>query len=261
MPTLSMTEYSLITNVTSIAVAAMFAGALFFFFSRSQVAFRYRPALLITALVPAIACYHYYRIYDSFVAAYVLDGGQYVASGLAFNDAYRYADWILTVPLLIVELVAVLALEKKLANSLTSRLSIAALLMIALGYPGEIATDAAARWTWWTAAMIPFAYILYALYTEFSKAVSTQKESVQRLVGRARAIILLTWSFYPIAFLAPEFGLSGGQAEAFLQIGYTIADITAKVGMGLYIYFIALEKTEADSREQGNSTPAALAAA
>ena len=38
----------------------------------------------------------------------------YVATGQPFNDAYRYVDWLLTVPLLVAELVAVLALDLRL---------------------------------------------------------------------------------------------------------------------------------------------------
>ncbi len=259
MPTLSPAEYGLVTNVMSLCIAAMFAGALFLFFSRSQVAPAYRPALLISALVPTIACYHYFRIYESFVKAFELSGNSYVPSGLPFNDAYRYADWLLTVPLLLVELVAVLGLHKALARSLTMRLSGAALLMIALGYPGEVASSAGAKWLWWGLAMIPFAYILYVLFTEFSKAYADQSSEVRSLVGKARGLILITWSFYPIAFLAPILGLSGGSGEVALQVGYTIADITAKVGLGIYIYQIAVAKTNVEFAALRNSEPALAA--
>jgi len=59
----------------------------------------------------------------------------------AFNEAYRYVDWLLTVPLLLVEVIAVLALAKEVSSSLISRLVPASAAMIALGYPGEISTD------------------------------------------------------------------------------------------------------------------------
>jgi bacteriorhodopsin len=246
MPTLSPTEFSLIYNVMSLCIAAMFAGALFFFFSRSQVAPRYRPALLISALVPTIACYHYFRIAHSFDAAYLLKDGAYVASGLPFNDAYRYADWLLTVPLLVIELVAVMGLAKAETRALSTRLSVAAALMIVLGYPGEIATEAGTAWLWWALSMLPFLYIMSTLFTGFGGAVNSQPATVQPLVKKARSLILLTWSFYPAAYLAPYLGLSGSAGETALQVGYTIADITSKVGLGIYIYFIAREKSDAD---------------
>ncbi len=256
MPTLSPTEYSLITNVMSLCCAAMLAGALFFFNARWQVAPKYRPAMLISALVPSIACYHYFRIFESFSRAYTLTNGSYVASGLPFNDAYRYADWLLTVPLLVIELVAVLALPKSVSRGLIIKLSSAAALMIALGYPGEISSNVTTRWTFWALSMTPWLFIMYTLFTEFSQAYSRQSDEVKSLVGAARGLLLLTWSFYPIAFLAPMVGLAGGTAECALQIGYTVADIVAKVGLGIYIYVIASTKSEADGYDGEMFSPA-----
>ena len=61
-------------------------------------------SVILSTMVVGIAGYHYFRIFGSWEAAYVLEGGAYVASGTPFNDAYRYMDWLLTVPLLVVEL-------------------------------------------------------------------------------------------------------------------------------------------------------------
>ena len=241
---LSAFQYGLISNLMSLTVAGMGAAGLFFFLSRPQVAPAYRPALLISGLVVAIACYHYFRIYGSFTGAFVLSGGAYVPSGQTFNDAYRYADWLLTVPLLVIELVAVLNLERAFARSLMVRLGGAALVMIALGYPGEVAESGWAAMFWWAAAMIPFLYIIYALYTEFGGAVERQPDTARPLVERARLLIVASWSFYPVAYLG---GLGAGAGgEPLLQVGYTIADLVAKVGLGLYIYLIAVAKSEAD---------------
>lgn len=253
MPELTVGQFDLVYNIMSLCIASMFAGALFLFFSRSQVGKKYRPALLISALVPTIACYHYFRIAHSFDAAYTLSGDSYVASGLPFNDAYRYADWLLTVPLLVIELVAVLALSRALTTRLSVRLSIAAALMIVLGYPGEVASESGSAWLWWVAAMVPFAYIMVVLFTGMKDAVERQPETVRPLFSKARALVLITWSFYPIAYLAPWVGLSGSSGEVALQVGYTIADITAKVGLGLYIYFIARAKTDADEQVSDGS--------
>lgn len=70
--------------------------------------------------------------------------------------AYRYVDWLLTVPLLLIEAVAVLALAKNVSSGIAARLGIAAVFMIALGYPGEISTDAATRLLWGTLSTVPF---------------------------------------------------------------------------------------------------------
>lgn len=253
---LSAFQYGLITNLMSFTVAAMGAAALFFFLSRSEVAPRYRPALLISGLVVAIACYHYVRIYTSFTGAFVPGaGGAYVPSGQAFNDAFRYADWLLTVPLLIIELVAVMGLAKLESRSLMLRLGGAAALMIVLGYPGEVATSIGSAAFWWLLAMLPFVYIVRTLYTEFQSAVERQPESARGLVERARLLVVVSWAFYPVAYLAGLGGEAGSQT--LLQLGYTVADLVAKVGLGLFIYAIARAKTVAE--QEGSFVPQAIA--
>ncbi|MEM8883224.1 MAG: bacteriorhodopsin-like [Planctomycetota bacterium] len=246
MPDLSILQFDVVTNMMSLCVAAMFAGGIFLLFSRESVAPKYRPALLISALVTFIACYHYVRISTSFVGAYTLQNGVMVDSGAGFNDAYRYADWLLTVPLLVIELIAVCALAKAVSQKLMINLGVASLVMIALGYPGEVASASGSAWLWWGLAMVPFLYIIATLFGSFNKAIVDQPANVRPLISKARALILITWSFYPVAYLLPWIGLSGGAGETALQVGYTIADITAKVGLGVYIYFIARAKSEAD---------------
>lgn len=246
-PTLSMGQYSLVTNLMSLTVATMGAAALFFFLSRQSVAAKYRVALTVSGLVVTIACYHYFRILESFTAAYQLEGGSYVPTGVPFNDAYRYADWLLTVPLLLVELIAVLNLPKKESGSLLAKLTIAAVLMIGLGYPGEISNDPGTRWLWGWLSTVPFLYILYVLFVQLSGAVDRQVDSAKVLIKNARLLILATWGFYPIAYTIGTLGLgSGASTEVAIQVGYTIADITAKAGLGVFIFNIARVKTEAE---------------
>lgn len=242
-----MNQYSLVTNLMSLTVATMGASALFFFTSRQLVSQKYRLALNVSGLVVAIACYHYFKILDSFTHAYHLVDGVYQATGIPFNDAYRYADWLLTVPLLLVELVAVMSLSKSESGPLLAKLTVAATLMIALGYPGEISTDAGTRWTWGILSSIPFLYILYVLFVQLSAAIDRQVEGARILIRNARLLIFATWGFYPIAYTIGTLGLgTGASTEVAIQVGYTLADITAKAGLGVFIFNIARVKTAAE---------------
>jgi bacteriorhodopsin len=255
MPSLSVFQYSIVDNIFSMTVATMGAAALFLFLSRPSVDREYRPALLISGIVVSIACYHYFMIRHSWQGAYLLDGNGYKGSGAAFNDFYRYADWILTVPLLMVELVAVLRLERGKATSLLTRLVIAAALMIALGYPGEVISSPDgwfARVVWGGLSSIPFFYILFVLWSELTTSLATQPPAARKLIEFARLLLLVTWAVYPIAYalggtpsaLAAK---AGGVVDASgivgLQVGYAIADMTAKAGFGVLIYFIARAKS------------------
>lgn len=257
MDALSPFQYELVFNMLSLTVAGMAAAGLFFFGSRTEVGSTYRPALLVSGIVVFIAGYHYLRIWESWKAAYELVGGQYVSTGVPFNDAYRYADWLITVPLLLVELVAVLGLTKRESGPLLRNLTIASVLMIALGYPGEVATDAGTKWLWWALAMVPFIYILSVLFGRLNAAAANESGEVKRLLGRARGIILVSWWVYPVAFALPMLGLSGGAAEAGLQVGYSLADLTAKAIYGVVIYQIARAKTVSDQDEAKRFEPIA----
>lgn len=264
---LDPSAFNIVDNMFSMTVATMGAAALFFFVARSQVAPKYRPALMVSGMVVAIACYHYFMIRMSWQGAYKIDDvkdsstlGMFVPTGKGFNDFYRYADWILTVPLLMVELVTVMALAKAVSRPLLTKLVVAAALMIGLGYPGEISTDWTTRLVWGLLSSVPFLYILYVLWVELTKSLDTQPPEARGLISIARLVILVTWAFYPIAYAlygdslenaTPGF-MKGKYSAGVIgvQVGYAIADITAKAGFGTLIYFIARAKTQAMSAEE-----------
>jgi bacteriorhodopsin len=256
LPVLTQGQFNLVYQGFSFSIASMGAAAVFFLLARSQVAEKYRPALLVSSLVVIIAAYHYFRIFNSLEHAYVLNGAVYEPSGADFQDAYRYVDWLLTVPLLLVEAVSVLNLPREQAKSLTARLVIAAALMIGLGYPGEITADFGTRFGWGFASTIPFVYILWVLWGELGEVLKKQTEEVRILVRNLRLLLLGTWGVYPIAYMLPFFGLTGPEAFVGVQLGYTLADVLAKPGFGLLIFAIAVAKTRADASRAAAPAPA-----
>lgn len=246
-PSLSIEQFNLVYNSFSMAIAAMFAAALFFFNAKSQVGKKYQTAILISGTIVSIAAYHYFRIFNSWDASYVLQEDVYVTTGELFNDAYRYVDWLLTVPLLLIETVAVLALPAKISRPLFIKLSLAAIVMIATGYPGEVASTITARAIWGGVSTVPFIYILYLLWTELTNAIERQPEQVKTLINGMRFLILASWGVYPIAYLLPELGITGNAALVGVQVGYTIADLLAKPVFGLFVFSIAKVKTQTDA--------------
>lgn len=248
---LSVGQYTLIYNAFSFTLATMAAATLFFWLGRAQVAPAYKTALTVTGLVTAIAAYHYWRIFDSWDKAYDVVDGTIVATGIAFNDAYRYVDWLLTVPLLLIELILVMRLSQSETVKKATTLGLAAALMIVLGYPGEIAEDNTTRAIWGALSSIPFLYIVYELFKGLGEAIERQPDNVKPLVKSARLLTFASWGFYPIVYMAPFVGFTGGAAETVIQIGYTIADIIAKAVFGVLIYMIAVRKSQ---HEMGHDT-------
>jgi bacteriorhodopsin len=200
-------------------------------------------------MVTFIAGYHYWRIFDSFKEAST--GTSTVSVNMSgepgsFNEAYRYVDWLLTVPLLLVEVIAVLALAAAVAKSLIIRLVPASAAMIALGYPGEISSDQGTQVLYGVLSTIPFIYILYVLFVELTKSLDRQPAGVAATVKNLRLLLIATWGVYPIAYMFNIWGDAGSESFVAIQVGYTIADVLAKCVFGLTILKIARMKSHAE---------------
>jgi bacteriorhodopsin len=208
-----------------------------------------------------VAGYHYFRIFQSWDAAFELSGAagemsrsaKYTAAAdHVFNEAYRYADWMLTVPLLIVELYIVTKARdaSKSARSSMTMLILATIGMLVTGYIGETYVAGSEtgnallmRAIWGTISSVFFAYIVFKLYSDVSSAQSYLPGKASLLAGNTKLLLLFTWGFYPIVYCFPFLGLTGASSFVAVQSGYTIADISAKAGYGLLIHHIARERT------------------
>lgn len=243
MQEITLSQYELIYNAFSFTIAAMGATTLFLWLNRSSVAPPYRNAITVSGLVTAIALYHYLRISQSWSASFLVNGDTITKTGVRFNDAYRYVDWLLTVPLLLIELILVMRLSREETVSKSVRLGGLAALMVILGYPGEISQNSGTRWLWWGLAMIPFLWIVFELFVGLKKSVDSQPEEARGLVNGARLLTVASWCFYPVVFIFPMIGFTGGAATTAIQVGYTISDIVAKAVLGVLIFVISARKS------------------
>jgi len=249
-------SWSAVYNALSFGIAGMGSATIFFWLQMPNVNKQYRTALAITGLVTWIATYHYFRIFNSWNAAFNVNfdasQGQYMVSltGAPFNDAYRYVDWLLTVPLLLIELILVMGLPAAETVSKCWRLGVASAAMVALGYPGEIQDNPSGRWMWWFFAMIPFCYVVMELAVGLSDASSKQAPSVASLTASARWLTIISWLTYPFVYIIKMLGISGVAATAGEQIGYSIADVVAKAVFGVLIWAIAAEKSKVENEKE-----------
>jgi bacteriorhodopsin len=224
----------LVFNALSFGTAVMLGAFVYFLTQISSVSKKYQASIAASAVVVGVAGYHYYRIWSAFA-----DG--------EMNEGYRYADWLITVPLLIVELLIVLGVTADRRRTLMTTLVPATVLMIGLGYPGEVSTDDGTKWIFWILAMLPFLYIFSVLVGELKAAKSRESGTVAGLINDATRILLVTWLVYPITYLFPVFfEYPHDGAETARQLGYTIADITSKAGYGLAILAIAKARSASE---------------
>jgi bacteriorhodopsin len=218
---------NLVYNALSFGTAVMLGAFVYFLTQIKSVAKQYQSGVAVSAVVVGIAGYHYFRMWSDW------------GNG-TINEGYRYADWLITVPLLVIELLIVLGVSSERRKKLMFTLVPATVLMIGLGYPGETSSVDGTKWTFWVLSMLPFIYILVTLAGELKAAGTRETGTVSKAIKNATTILLVTWLVYPIAYLFPViFETTNEGAETARQLGYTIADITAKGLFGLMILNIA----------------------
>jgi len=252
------TQYEVVYDVLSFSLACMMATTLFLWFRVSSVHEQFKTPLLISGLVTFIAAYHYFRIFNSWTESYTYDkimqntDGTWTInpphpSGQPFNDAYRYMDWLLTVPLLLMEIVLVMKLDRNTAWKKSLYLGASSALMIIIGYPGEMILERDQlwkRWIFWAAAIVPFCYIVYELFFGLSGALNEESDdSIRSKIWYAQRVTVVSWLTYPIVYIIPMFGAQGAKAVVGIQVGYCISDIISKCGVGLVIYQITIAKS------------------
>jgi len=257
-------QYQLVYNVLSFSLASMMATTLFLWMKVPAMHAKYQVPLIISGMVTFIAAYHYMRIFNSWTEAYTYSAAHDCSgasstsgcgtqdptlTGIPFNDAYRYMDWLLTVPLLLMEIVLVMKLPEAEASKKCMTLGVSSALMIILGYPGELIVEGplSTRWRYWGAAMVPFCYIVYELLVGLAGAKNMEPDDkVKALVFRSQWVTVISWLTYPVVYVFPMIGLSGSSAVVAIQCGYCASDIISKCGVGLIIYSITAAKSDVE---------------
>merc|ERR1711897_25937 len=168
-------------------------------------------------------------------------------TGVPFNDAYRYMDWLLTVPLLLIEILLVMKLDESTFSCKSWTLGLGSALMIVSGYYGELVVtgDLSPRWTCWFVSMAFFLYIAYELLVGLSAATASEADpNVAGKIRTAQVMTVISWCTYPVVYLFQMLGVQAAKAVVAIQLGYCVSDIISKCGVGLVIYKISYAKSQ-----------------
>merc|ERR1712107_345685 len=148
-------------------------------------------------------------------------------TGVPFNDAYRYMDWLLTVPLLLIEILLVMKLEPKQFSCKAKALGIGSALMIASGYYGELVVtgNLAPRWICWFISMYFFYNIVHELLIGLSEATNAEASSdVADKIKTAQRWTVVSW-YLPGRLPLPHVGHRrpdgrGSDPDRILRLGH-----------------------------------------
>ncbi len=221
-----------------LSTVAMGAGALYFWLQRKTVPVQYQTALTVAGIICAVAAFHYWRmsgIYLEGVAGLFNDDGTRIegATIKQFPTAYRYIDWLITVPLLVMEFPLLLNLGKKGAELFKGLVFWSFVMLVTAWVAEESVTGSQQWWTWYVVSCGSWLYIVYMLFTKVSEAMAEAPPSIQSSLKAMRLFVTIGWVIYPVGFLM---ALNGGNGESWREVCYNVADVINKVFFGLVCY-------------------------
>ena len=203
------------------------AATVFFFIERGSVAPAWRVSITIAGLVTGIAFIHYMYMRD----VWVTTGDS--------PTVYRYIDWLITVPLLMLEFYFVLSAVKKVPGGVFWRLLLGSLVMLIGGYAGEAGYINAMLG--FVIGMAGWVYILYEVFSGDAGKIAAKSgnKALVTAFGAMRMIVTVGWAIYPLGYV---FGyLTGGVDANSLNIIYNAADFLNKIAFGLIIWAAAMQ--------------------
>ena len=214
-----------------LACAIMLAAAVFFFVERSDVKGKWRTSLTVAGLVNGIAFWHYLYMREAHMLAKY--GGPEHAE--ATTTVFRSIDWLVTVPLQIVEFYLILAAVVAVPLMLFWRLLGASLVMLIFGFLGEAGIEGFDPMLMFIVGMAAWIYIIYEVFAgEASKlAVSSANQGAQFAFNSLRLILTIGWAIYPIGYYL-GMGETGSSDAA--NVIYNLADLVNKAAFGLVIW-------------------------
>jgi bacteriorhodopsin len=211
-----------------LVTAAMLAATVFFFVERDQVSAKWKTSLTVSGLITGIAFWHYLYM-----------RGVWIDTG-ASPTVFRYIDWLLTVPLQMVEFYLILAACTNVAASLFKKLLVGSLVMLGAGFAGE--AGLAPALPAFVVGMLGWLYMIKELYMgEGKAAVSTASPAVNSAYNAMMMIIVFGWSIYPLGYVAGY--LMGAVDANTLNLIYNLADFVNKILFGLIIWNVAVKES------------------
>ena len=208
-----------------IATAIMLASTVFFFVERQDVSGKWRTSLTVAGLVTGIAFWHYLYM-----------RGMWSDMG-ASPTVFRYIDWLITVPLQIIEFYLIVAAVTVVSAGIFWRLLIASIVMLVGGYLGE--TGLWAPSVGFAVGMIAWIYIIYEIFLGETAAAnaSSGNSASQSAFNTIKWIVTVGWAIYPLGYALGYF--AGGVNNEALNIVYNLADLINKTAFGLAIWAAA----------------------
>jgi bacteriorhodopsin len=209
---------------------ALVAATAFFFVERDRVAGKWKTSLTVSGLVTLIAAVHYFYMRDV-----------WVDSGTSPTE-FRYIDWLLTVPLLMVEFYLIMSAVGKVPGRVFWNLLVGTTIMLLFGYAGEIGMMNVL--IAFILSMAAWLYVIwYIIKGEASQVnASLANEHVQKAYRTMTFLVTVGWAIYPLGYFLGY--LDGGADPGTMNLVYNLADFWNKIGFGIVIWSAAVADSD-----------------
>ncbi|MFG1756446.1 bacteriorhodopsin [Micromonospora echinofusca] len=240
-------QYTLVSHVLTLGFAVMAAGLVYFLATRGSAAPRYQLASVLSAVVMVSAFFELWVLSERWRQAFTWDGTAYVQSDVLFSNGYRYMNWSIDVPVLLIQLLIVLGITGRAFHLNWAMFVVGGLGMIYTGYAGQFheADRSAPYWIWGLVSTAFFLFLLVLVARVIFGSLARLPESARGLARAVWWLVLVSWLLYPGAYLMPAMWDSADGVVA-RQITYTVADITSKVIYGVLLSVIARKVSAAE---------------
>jgi bacteriorhodopsin len=218
-----------------IACNMMLAFTLFFFIQVQVVPQHWKTSVNIAGLVTGIAWYNYTYMKQQWIETQMSP------------TTYRYTDWLITVPLQIVEFYFILKACGPVNGCLGLKLFLVSLGMVFAGWLAEI--NVMAKLVGFAIGMGCWLYIVYEVTCGGAAKIAAQvtSEAARSAFGNIRLIVTFGWTIYPIGFAIAYLcyfdqpaGVLSAEAQLALNVIYNLADLVNKGAFGLACWSAAV---------------------
>lgn len=254
-------EYQLLLYTFVVTAFALLAGWVYSLSTREELSKRWRPAAVASTLICLVAFVSYVAISLELVFGYHDVGGVYLPKPGTVITQLRYVDWTITVPLLMVEFLAVSTIAVGRSVWVRFGAMASAFLMILTGFFGVIDVGSGSAGTAelliWGAVSTVFFIPLYFIFLGALRSTRPTVSAATYTSLRNAAILLLSvFGVYPLVYLIPLWAGAGNRGWALtVQLAFSFADITAKVGFGALVHKVAKLRTAEDAATESGSMP------
>lgn len=232
----------------AVAAYAFLGNLIFSLATESSVAPEHRISRVYGAIIAAVAgvsyvlITHFYHGMLRELSQISSPEGRQALIRHSYNaiGQYRYIDWFVTTPLLLLKCVSMLRIKFKEASAAITVLLVADIFMVVTGYIGEQQLTASGdilvggKLLWGAISTVGYLVVplvLYRLYQRFAARGHEQERWGFRFIAFTT---VTSWGVYPLGYLLTLTNIDLN----YIHLSFTVADIFNKAGVAIAAYLV-----------------------